>query len=64
VTVRKPDGSLLSGASAFVEMWKLTPGFNWLGLIGQFKPIGIALETLYRGFLKIRPGLQRLFKGG
>jgi len=61
-TVRKPDGSLLSGAPAFVEMWKLTPGFSWLGYIGQNRLIGILLEILYRGFLKIRPRLQRLFE--
>ncbi len=61
-TVRKSDGSLLSGAPAFVEMWKLTPGFSWLGHLGQYKSIGIILEMLYRGFLKIRPQLQRLFK--
>ncbi|MBX2878688.1 MAG: DUF393 domain-containing protein [Granulosicoccus sp.] len=59
-TVRNADGTLLSGAAAFSEMWKVTPGFKWLGNIAQFRPIQIALDNVYLGFLKIRPSIQKM----
>ena len=59
-TVRNTDGTLVSGAAAFSEMWRVTPGFKWLGQIAQWRPIQLALETLYLGFLKIRPRIQKM----
>lgn len=53
--LRRPDGSLVSGAEAFTELWKSLPRWSWLGrLMGS----GVALRLLeagYRGFLAVRP---------
>lgn len=52
--LRRPDGSLVSGAAAFTTLWLALPKWAWLGkLLGS----GIALrlfETGYRAFLVIR----------
>ena len=56
----REDGRLLSGAAAFAAMWRAVPGLRPLGLAAQNFVILAALERLYRGFLVIRPRLQRL----
>jgi predicted DCC family thiol-disulfide oxidoreductase YuxK len=53
--VRRVDGVLLSGAEAFIHLWRLTPGFGWLGAILSVPPLPAIAELGYRGFLKIRP---------
>jgi predicted DCC family thiol-disulfide oxidoreductase YuxK len=57
--VRQKDGSLLSGAAAFVALWLTMPGWRWLGKIGQLPGVTPVLELMYRGFLHLRPTLQR-----
>jgi len=57
--VRKPDGQMLSGAQAFVALWLTLPGWRWLGRIGRLPGVTPVLEVFYRGFLIIRPRLQR-----
>lgn len=58
--VQRSDGSRLDGAAAFVAMWSRLPGWRWLARAARL-PGGLAfLEVAYRGFLRIRPGLQRL----
>lgn len=57
---RLPSGEIVSGARAFTEAWSRIPYFIWLRPIGRFAPTRGALNLIYRGFLKIRPGLQRL----
>lgn len=57
--VRRADGTLLSGAAAFAELWKATPGWRWLGHIGGAVPFVWIGEGLYRAFLLIRPTIQR-----
>lgn len=57
--VRQKDGSLLSGAAAFVALWLTMPGWRWLGRFGRLPGITPLLELLYRGFLHMRPTLQR-----
>jgi predicted DCC family thiol-disulfide oxidoreductase YuxK len=52
--VRRPDGTLLSGAAAFAEMWRAMPGLKWLGRLLAFPPFGAIAELAYRGFLKAR----------
>jgi len=60
--VRQKDGSLLSGAAAFVALWLTMPGWRWLGKIGQLPGVTPVLELMYRGFLHLRPHLQRLMR--
>lgn len=52
--LRRPDGTLVSGAEAFTTLWQALPRWAWLGrLLGS----GIALRLLeagYRGFLVAR----------
>jgi predicted DCC family thiol-disulfide oxidoreductase YuxK len=54
------DGRLVSGAAAFAAMWRAIPRLRPLGLLARNQVVLAALEHLYRGFLRIRPGLQRL----
>ena len=59
---RTPEGRLHSGAEAFAEIWCTLPGFNWLGRIARTRFMGALMEGLYRGFLLIRPGIQRIYR--
>lgn len=60
--VRQKDGQLLSGAAAFVALWLTMPGWRWLGRLGRLPGVTPLLELVYRGFLHLRPYLQRLIK--
>lgn len=53
------NGVLLSGAAAFAAMWRAIPLLRPLGLAARIGVVGWLLETAYRGFLKLRPRLQR-----
>jgi predicted DCC family thiol-disulfide oxidoreductase YuxK len=55
------DGRLLSGAAAFVEVWKLLPGWRWAAGVMKVPGALAALEVTYRMFLPLRPTLSRLF---
>lgn len=50
---------VVTGAAAFAAMWRAIPVLRPLGLLARFRPVLWLLERLYRGFLKIRPWLQR-----
>ncbi len=50
---------MVSGAAAFAAMWRAIPVLRPLGLLAKTRPVLWVLERLYRGFLKIRPSLQR-----
>lgn len=58
--VRQKDGKVLSGAAAFVALWLTMPGWRWLGRFGRLPGVTPVLEVFYRGFLHLRPYLQRL----
>jgi predicted DCC family thiol-disulfide oxidoreductase YuxK len=60
--VQQSDGQLLSGAAAFVALWLNMPGWRWLGRLGRLPGVTPVLEMLYRGFLPIRPTLQKWVK--
>jgi len=62
--VRKTDGTLVSGAAAFAELWLRLPRFKLFGALSKLPFISQFAELMYRLFLKIRPFVQRRFKSG
>ena len=58
--VQSPDGSLLSGAQAFLALWSALPGWRWLALMGRLPGMAWTMEQVYRLFLRFRPQLQGL----
>lgn len=57
--VRDAQGRLFSGAAAFSQMWRLFPGWRWLGYLSALPPLSWLFELAYRLFLPLRPALQR-----
>ena len=60
--VQRPDGTLISGARGFIEMWRHLPGWRWLARLCNTPGVPLILEAGYRGFLRIRPFVQRRFR--
>lgn len=60
--VQRPNGDLISGARGFIELWRQLPKWRWLGFICSTPGMPWVLELSYQGFLKIRPGVQRIFR--
>jgi demethoxyubiquinone hydroxylase (CLK1/Coq7/Cat5 family) len=52
--VRRADGSLVSGAAAFAQMWQALPATRWLGRVAGWPPVTAVLELAYRAFLAVR----------
>jgi len=57
--VRQSDGRLISGARAFLALWSVLPGWRWLAMAGRLPGAAWMMERAYRGFLHLRPSLQR-----
>lgn len=53
------NGTMFNGAAAFAAMWRAIPLLRPLGLLARMPLILWLLERGYRGFLMIRPKLQR-----
>ncbi len=53
--VREADGTLASGAAAFVVIWRRLPAFRWLATIASWRPVLAVLEVGYGLFLRVRP---------
>ncbi len=53
------DGPLVDGAAGFAAMWRAIPLLRPLGLAARNRVVLWVLERLYRGFLVVRPALQR-----
>lgn len=57
--VRDQNGKLATGVDAFIEIWKVLPGYNWAArLANRTVPRGL-LTVGYYIFAKIRPYLPR-----
>jgi predicted DCC family thiol-disulfide oxidoreductase YuxK len=52
--VRGPDGTLIAGAAAFVEVWKRLPAFSRLARLCSGPRVLAMLDALYDGFLRLR----------
>ena len=50
--VMSTNGRLLSGAEAFIEVWRQLPGWRWVARIATFRWITLMLELAYRIFLQ------------
>lgn len=61
--VTDAEGRVRSGARAFAELWKASPG-GWriLGHIIAVPPLVWIAEIVYRLFLRVRPRLQRIYR--
>ena len=52
--LRRADSSLVSGARAFTELWRVLPGWAWAGRLLGRGPALWLLEAGYRVFLVAR----------
>jgi predicted DCC family thiol-disulfide oxidoreductase YuxK len=57
--VRGRDGVLQDGARGFILLWQSLARWRWLGRLAAVPPLPWLLERAYRGFLVIRPFVQR-----
>lgn len=53
--VRNADGTLASGTTAFVAIWRRLPASSWLAALASSRPVLALLEAAYPIFLRIRP---------
>lgn len=56
--VRRADGSLVSGAAAFIEMWSMSPRLGFLEKLGRVPVAVRMLDAVYVAFLRARPPLS------
>ena len=59
---RRTDGTLVSGAAGFGELWLALPGWRWLGRVVTVPAVSPIAEAAYRGFLRLRPAIQWLWR--
>jgi predicted DCC family thiol-disulfide oxidoreductase YuxK len=57
--VQASDGRVLSGAAAFVEVWRRLPRWRWAARAASLPGALAALELGYRMFLPVRPFISR-----
>lgn len=60
--VRTSCGELFSGAAAFMELWSRHRHLSLITKAASNRPSLYLLECIYRGFLFVRPVLQRAAK--
>ena len=53
-------GRTVSGAAAFVAVWRSLPRWRWAARLAAWPPVLAALEAGYRLFLPVRPMLSWL----
>jgi predicted DCC family thiol-disulfide oxidoreductase YuxK len=56
---RRADGAIVSGAAAFLAVWRRSDRLRPLAIVLDRQPFRGVLELGYRGFLKIRPLWRR-----
>lgn len=56
------EGQILSGAAAFVEVWRQLPGWRWVAKIASLPGLTPLLEFGYRAFLPTRPWIAKVFQ--
>jgi len=61
--VRRADGSLVSGARAFTELWRALPRWAWAGRLFGSGPGLWLLEASYRLFLIVRRSWRGATRG-
>jgi ubiquinone biosynthesis monooxygenase Coq7 len=57
--VQHADGRIESGARAFIALWERLPYWRWLARLGRLPGMTSLMEIAYRGFLRVRPTMQR-----
>lgn len=58
--VRDANGDLVSGARAFVSVWRVLPRWRWAARLASIPGVTPLLELGYRLFLPVRPMLSAL----
>ena len=58
--VRDETGTLLSGAAAFIAIWRTLPRWRWAARLASLPGVQAVLELGYRLFLPVRPHLSAL----
>lgn len=59
--VIKPDGSIVSGAAAFVHLWEQLPGWRNLARVVRLPGMLNLMDFGYEKFLRFRPTFQKIF---
>ncbi|MDP2520096.1 thiol-disulfide oxidoreductase DCC family protein [Shimia thalassica] len=59
--IRMSDGRQVSGARAFVEVWRALPSWRWLARLSRIPGVVQIQEVAYRGFLHLRPLVVRSY---
>ena len=59
--VRRADGTLVSGAAGFAEVWGGLPKWRWAARLAAIPGMLWVMERMYRAFLPVRPYLSRSF---
>ena len=58
--VKQADGTMASGARAFLALWAVLPGWRWLARLGALLGMASLMEGAYRAFLRLRPAMQHV----
>ena len=59
--VTTEDEKVVSGAAAFVEVWRRIPGWRWLAHLARVPGVTLVMEGAYKLFLPLRPLIVRAF---